>query len=224
MIICQNFSINLELFVEKINIHHAFKLYSHDLFLYSPVKTDVCKRCATYDREKSPKSKQVREKHNIHVKEADHMKLRMTDAERNCGTNVVTVDKATKRKIYYKGLQGNMKKPEPAEPEPAEPEPAEPDPAEPKPAEPEPEQSKDEEKDNVNNAESSTNTEKASHSKQSTTLTEDPVICDDSVAHIATDMMQIQNLPKLPINFAYYKSKVTSQIIIPILKRKIIIL
>merc|ERR1712243_157434 len=155
------------------------------------------------------KSKQVREKHNIHVKEADHMKLRMTDAERNCGTNVVTVDKATKRKIYYKGLQGNMKKPKPAE---AEAEPAEPGPAEPKPAEPEPEQSKDEEKDNVNNAESSTNTEKTSHSKQSTTLTEDPEICNDSVVHIATDMMQIQNLPKLPINFAYYKSKVTSQI------------
>ena len=99
MIICQNFSINLELFVEKINIHHAFKLYSHDLFLYRPVKTDICKRCATYDRDKSPKSKQVREKHNIHVKEAYHMKLRMSEAERSCGRNLVTVDRFTKKKV-----------------------------------------------------------------------------------------------------------------------------
>ena len=82
-------------------------------------------------------------------------------------------------------------------------------------AEPGPEQSKDEEKDNGNNVESSTNTEKASHSKQATTLTKEPGICNDLVAHTATDMMQIQNLPKLPINFAYYKSKVNSQIIIP---------
>ena len=129
----------------------------------------------------------------------------MSDAERNCGRNVVTVDKSTKRKIYYKGLQGNMKKPEPAEPEPAEPEPAE----------PEPEQSKDEEKDNGNNVESSTNTGKAKHSKQAKTLTKEPEICNDSIAHIATDMMQIQNLPKLPVNIAYYKSKVNNQIIIP---------
>ena len=102
MIIWKYFSINLELFVEKINIHHAFKLYSHDLFLYSPVKTDVCRRCATYDEEKSPKSKQVREKHNIHVKEAEHMKLRMSEADRSCGRNLVTVDKSTKKIVCQK--------------------------------------------------------------------------------------------------------------------------
>ena len=102
VIIWKYFSINLELFVEKINIHHAFKLYSHDLFLYSPVKTDVCRRCATYDEEKSPKSKQVREKHNIHVKEAEHMKLRMAEAHRSCGRNLVTVDKSKKKNCMPK--------------------------------------------------------------------------------------------------------------------------
>lgn len=32
--------------------------------------------------------------------------------------------------------------------------------------------------------------------------------CDDLIAHIATDMQQIQNVPKLQVGCAYYKSKV----------------
>ena len=34
--------------------------------------------------------------------------------------------------------------------------------------------------------------------------------CDDSIAHIATDMQQIQNVPKLQVGCAYYKSKVNN--------------
>ena len=32
--------------------------------------------------------------------------------------------------------------------------------------------------------------------------------CDNKVAHICTDMMQVHSVPKLQISVAYYKSKV----------------
>ena len=35
------------------------------------------------------------------------------------------------------------------------------------------------------------------------------------MAHIATDMMQIQNVPKCPVGVAYYKSKVSNELISP---------
>ena len=38
--------------------------------------------------------------------------------------------------------------------------------------------------------------------------------CQDQVAHIATDMQQIQNVPKLKVGVAWYKSKVSNEIII----------
>ena len=38
--------------------------------------------------------------------------------------------------------------------------------------------------------------------------------CLDEVAHIATDMMQIQNVPKVKVGVAWYKSKVSNEIII----------
>ena len=37
-----------------------------------------------------------------------------------------------------------------------------------------------------------------------------PKKCDDLIAHIATDMQQIQNVPKLQVGMAYYKSKVNN--------------
>ena len=39
--------------------------------------------------------------------------------------------------------------------------------------------------------------------------------CPDQVAHIATDMMQIQSIPKLQVGTAYYRSKVNKEISIP---------
>ena len=44
---------------------------------------------------------------------------------------------------------------------------------------------------------------------------QDKIICDDTVAHIATDMMQIQNIPKLQVDVALYKSKLSNELIIP---------
>ena len=37
-----------------------------------------------------------------------------------------------------------------------------------------------------------------------------PTKCEDLIAHIATDMQQIQNVPKLQVGMAYYKSKVNN--------------
>ena len=42
--------------------------------------------------------------------------------------------------------------------------------------------------------------------------TENPCEYKDMVAHIATDMMQIQSVPKTQNNSAYYKSKVNNEI------------
>ena len=37
-----------------------------------------------------------------------------------------------------------------------------------------------------------------------------PTKCEDLIAHIATDMQQIQNVPKLQVSISYYKSKVNN--------------
>ena len=112
VIILNYFSNNLKLFVDTIYIHHDFNLYSHDLFLYSPGKTDIFRRCEKYDKDEVPKTKQVIMTHNAHIKEAETMKLRMAEAERNCARCLSTADKVTRRRKYNKLLKSNRKKPE----------------------------------------------------------------------------------------------------------------
>ena len=50
---------------------------------------------------------------------------------------------------------------------------------------------------------------KATHSKKDRDLQLSKIYCQDKVAHIATDMQQIQSVPRLNIGLAWYKSKVS---------------
>ena len=50
---------------------------------------------------------------------------------------------------------------------------------------------------------------KATPSKKDTDLQLSQLYCQDQVAHIATDMQQIQSVPRLNIGLAWYKSKVS---------------
>ena len=66
---------------------------------------------------------------------------------------------------------------------------------------------------NLNENTTENNKEKASEASNDKPK---PEICkDDNVAHIATDMMQIQNLPKCQVGMSYYKCKVSNELIFP---------
>ena len=159
-----------------------------DLLLYRPTKKDKCEKCEEFDNNLNTKTEIQRKEHAIHLQQGEYMKNRMCDEQATCSSSTLGQKKSKKKKQLGKKTQLGANGANDSE------------------NAPETSQQSTSKDSNEKNAPetSQQSTPKDSNEKAPQKK------CDDIIAHIATDMQQIQNVPKLQVGMAYYKSKVNN--------------
>ena len=176
-----------------------------DLLLYRPTKKDKCEKCEDFENNLNTKTEIQRKEHAIHLQQGEYMKNRMCDEQATCSSSTLGQKKSKKKKQLVKKTQLGANGANDSE------------------NAPETSQQSISKDSNEKNAPktSQESTSKDSNEKnapekshQSTPKDSNEKApqkkCDDIIAHIATDMQQIQNVPKLQVGMAYYKSKVNN--------------
>ena len=159
-----------------------------DLLLYRPTKKDKCEKCEDFENNLNTKTEIQRKEHAIHLQQGEYMKNRMCDEQATCSSSTLGQKKSKKKKQLGKKTQLGANGANDSE------------------NAPETSQQSISKDSNEKNAPetSQQSTPKDSNEKAPQKK------CDDIIAHIATDMQQIQNVPKLQVGMAYYKSKVNN--------------
>ena len=156
-----------------------------DLLLYRPTKKDKCERCEDMENNRSRKTDIQIQEHASHLYQGEYMQNRMCNHQATCSGRTLAQKKRKRRKQGGKKTQLGANGANDSENA--------------------PQQSTSKYSNEKNAPElSQQSTSKDSNEKAP------PKKCDDLIAHITTDMQQIQNVPKLQVGMAYYKSKVNN--------------
>ena len=194
-----------------------------DLLLYRPTKKDICERCEEFELNKTKKTEIQKKNHAAHLRQGEYMQNRMCNHQVTCSSRTLGPKKPKIKKKGVKktqlgdnGANDSENAPEKSQQNKAK------DSNESN-APPTTQQctfkdsneknaSETSQQDNAkdSNGSNAPLTTQQSKSKDSNENKETPKKCDDLIAHIATDMQQIQNVPKLQVGMAYYKSKVNN--------------
>ena len=207
-----------------------------DLLLYRPTKKDKCEKCEDMENNRITKTDIERKEHAIHLQQGEYMQNRMCNHQATCSGRTLAQKKRKRRKQGGKKTQLGANGANDSENAPQQstskysneknaPELSQqstPKDSNEKNA-PEicqPSNSKDSNEKNALELRQQI-TSKDSNEKNAPEICQPsksndsnekppPTKCEDLIAHIATDMQQIQNVPKLQVGMAYYKSKVNN--------------
>ena len=159
-----------------------------DLLLYRPTKKDKCERCEDMENNRSRKTDIQIQEHASHLYQGEYMQNRMCNHQETCSGSTLAQKKRKRKKQGGKKTQLGANGANDSENAPQS-----------------SQQSTSKDSNEKNAPElSQQSTPKDSNEKAPQKK------CDDLIAHIATDMQQIQNVPKLQVGMAYYKSKVNN--------------
>ena len=173
-----------------------------DLLLYRPTKKDKCERCEDMENNRSRKTdKQIKE-HASHLYQGEYMQNRMCNYQATCSGRTLAQKKRKRRKqggkktqLGANGANDSENAPQQSTSKYSNEKNA-----------PELSQQSTPKDFNEKNAPEICQPSKSNDSNEKPP----PTKCEDLIAHIATDMQQIQNVPKLQVGMAYYKSKVNN--------------
>ena len=218
-------------------MHHNVNLYSSDVIIYRPIQKDKCVKCEVY-KNLPTKTDTDEINQKDHETVAEYMMSRMSNAEKTCASRECLEIKVGPRKpnqspeAYEKSLlkaiseTSTDKKDKTASTSSKKQSNSNERPdsnlrksggiggrAKNRPSKTTVRDTNEQAENNLNENTTENNKEKASEASNDQSK---PEICkDDNVAHIATYMMQIQNLPKCQVGMSYYKCKVSNELIFP---------
>ena len=190
-----------------------------DLLLYRPTKKDKCERCEDMENNRLTKTDIEIQEHASHLYQGEYMQNRMCHHQETCSSSTLAQKKRKRKKQGGKKTQLGANGANDSENAPQQ---STSKYSNEKNAPELSQQStpKDFNEKNApeicqpSNSKNSNEKNAPELSQQSTSKDSNekapPKKCDDLIAHIATDMQQIQNVPKLQVGMAYYKSKVNN--------------
>ena len=193
-----------------------------DLLLYRPTKKDKCEKCEDFENNLNTKTEIQRKEHAIHLQQGEYMKNRMCDEQATCSSSTLGQKKSKKKKQLGKKTQLGANGANDSENAPETSQQSISKDSNEKNAPETSQQSTSKDSNEKNAPETSQqSTSKDSNEKNAPETSQQSTPkdsnekapqkkCDDIIAHIATDMQQIQNVPKLQVGMAYYKSKVNN--------------